>query len=231
MTSSTQPDAPAIDARHVLIIGAGPGLGAAIARRFAEDKYHVTLVARRLERLRDLASSLAGTGAVIDTVTGDASDPEGLRSTLTAVYATGGAPGVLIYNAALFGLDSVLTSDAAHLQQAYNVDVVGAVVAAQVAASVMRAERAGTIMFTGGGFADHPVAAMATISLGKAALRSAATMLGADLADDGVRVASLTIAGEIAEGTPFSPGRIAEAYFKIVQQDGAWQSEFRFDGS
>ena len=48
---------------------------------------------------------------------------------------------------------------------------------------------------------------------------------------DGVRVASLTIAGEIAEGTPFSPGRIAEAYFKIVQQDGAWQSEFRFDGS
>jgi short-subunit dehydrogenase len=230
MTRS-QPDVPALDPRHALIIGAGPGLGAAIARRFAQDRYHVTLVARSPEGLGKIATSLADTAAVIDTVPADASDPDALRATLASVYAASGAPGVLIYNAALPAPDSLLTMDVAHLRQAYDVDVVGAVVAAQVAAPVMRAARAGTIMFTGGGFADHPVPALATVSLGKAALRSAATMLGSDLAHDGVRVASITIVGPIAAGTPRSPERIAEAYWKIVQSEDGWQSEFRFDGS
>jgi short-subunit dehydrogenase len=230
MTRS-RPGAPALDLRHVLIIGAGPGLGAAIARRFAQDRYHVTLVARSAESLEKMATSLADTAAVIETIPADASDPDALRATLASVYEASGAPGVLIYNAALPGPDSLLTIEVAHLRQAYDVDVVGAVVAAQVAAPVMRAARAGTILFTGGGFADHPVASLATVSLDKAALRSAATMLGSDFAEDGVRVASITIAGPIAAGTPRSPERIAAAYWKIVQSKDAWQSEFRFDGS
>ena len=65
----------------------------------------------------------------------------------------------------------------------------------------------------------------------RAALRSAATMLGADLAGDGIRVASITIAGQIQPGTPFSPDQIAEKYWSVVQSDGTWQSEFRFDGT
>ena len=73
-------------------------------------------------------------------------------------------------------------------------------------------------------------AALATVSLGKAALRSAATMLGSDLAADGVRVATLTIAGQIVAGTPFDPERIAERYWEVVNTDGPWQSEFRFTG-
>jgi hypothetical protein len=72
--------------------------------------------------------------------------------------------------------------------------------------------------------------ALATVSLGKAALRSAATMLGADLAPDGIRVATLTIAGQIVAGTAFDPARIAERYWDLVQTDGPWQAEFRFTG-
>jgi short-subunit dehydrogenase len=105
------------------------------------------------------------------------------------------------------------------------------VVATQVAAPAMRAAGAGTILFTGGGFADHPVPALATLSLGKAALRSAATILGAELAEDGVRVATVTIAGAVARGTPFDPDRIAETFWSVVQSDGEWQSEFRFEGT
>ena len=86
----------------------------------------------------------------------------------------------------------------------------------QVAAPAMRAAGAGTILFTGGGWADHPGPAWGTVSLGKAALRPAATMLGAELAGDGVRVASITIAGQIQPGTPFSPDRIAEKYWSVV---------------
>jgi len=93
----------------------------------------------------------------------------------------------------------------------------------------MRAAGSGTILFTGGGFADYPVPALATVSLGKAALRSAATMLMADLEPDGIRVASLTIAGQILSGTSFDPERIAERYWEIVHSRD-WQAEFRFTG-
>ena len=120
----------------------------------------------------------------------DASDPEGLRAALTSLYAGTGAPEVLVYNASMLTPDSLLSSDIARLYQAYDVDVVGAIVATQVAAPAMRAAGGGTILFTGGGWADHPRPALATVSLGKAALRPAATMLGAGLAGDGIRVAS-----------------------------------------
>ena len=95
----------------------------------------------------------------------------------------------------------------------------------------MRAAGGGTILFTGGGWADHPGPAWGTVSPGKAALRPAATLLGADLVGDGIRVASITIAGQIRPGIPFSPDHIAEKYWSVVQSDGTWQSEFRFDGT
>jgi len=94
----------------------------------------------------------------------------------------------------------------------------------------MRAAGYGTILFTGGGFADHPIPTLATVSLGKAALRSAATMLKADLEPDGIRVASLTIAGQIVADTAFDPERIAARYWEIVNSKGPWQAEFRFTG-
>lgn len=230
MTSSARADVPAIDPRHLLIIGAGPGLGASIARRFAQGGYHVTLMARSAEGLGRLAKGLADTGAVVDTVTADAGDPEGLRATVDSLYAGTGAPGLLVYHASQAAPDSLLGSDVADLHHAYDVDVVSGVVATQIAAPAMRAAGGGTILFTGGGFADYPIPALATLSVGKAAMRSAATILGAEVADDGIRVASITVAGQIAPDTPFDPDRIAETYWTIVQSDDGWQSEFRFEG-
>jgi short-subunit dehydrogenase len=222
--------AGSIDGRHLLLIGAGPGLGGALARRFAEGGYRVTLVARSTDALGKLAGTLADTGAEIDTISVDAGDPEGLGARMSALYRGEGAPGLIVYNAVMGAPDQLLTSSVAHLQAAYAVDVIGAIVVAQVAAPAMRAAGQGTIIVTGGGFADHPIAALATVSLGKAALRSAATMLGADLEPDGIRVATLTIAGQIVAGTSFDPERIAERYWEIVHSDGPWQAEFRFTG-
>jgi len=56
-------------------------------------------------------------------------------------------------------------------------------------------------------------------------------MLGADLARDGIRVASIAIAGQIRPGTPFRPDQIAEKCWSVVQSEGTWHSEFRFDGT
>ena len=219
-----------VDGRHLLLVGAGPGLGLAVARRFAVGGYRVTLVARSTDGLRGLAGALAATGAPVSTIAADASDPEGLGARIRELYLGRGAPGVIVYNAVMGAPDRLLSSTAAHLQTAYAVDVISAIAVAQAAAPAMRAAGSGTILVTGGGFADHPIPALATVSLGKAALRSAATMLGADLEPDGIRVATLTIAGQIAAGTSFDPERIAERYWQVVHADGPWQAEFRFTG-
>jgi short-subunit dehydrogenase len=227
---STADSDSSIDNRHLLLVGAGPGLGMAVARRFAEGGYRVTLVARSTDGLRELADSLVDTGAQIETAAADASDPEGLAARIAELYNNHGAPGTIIYNAVMGAPDTLLDSTADHLHAAYAVDVIGAIVVTQVAAPAMRAARSGTIIVTGGGFADYPIPALATVSLGKAALRSAATMLGMDLEPDGIRVATLTIMGQIVGGTAFDPEIIAERYWDVVQSDGPWQSEFRFTG-
>jgi short-subunit dehydrogenase len=229
-TTDLEGSGSSVDRRHLLLVGAGPGLGMAVAHRFAVGGYRVTLVARSGDRLGDLAASLADTGVEIGTIEADASDPEGLGARMTELYRGAGAPGVIIYNAVMGAPDRLLSSSVAHLQAAYTVDVIGAIVVAQVAAPAMKAAGSGTIMVTGGGFADYPIAALATVSLGKAALRSAATMLWADLEPDGIRVATLTIAGQIVAGTAFDPERIAERYWDVVHTDGQWQAEFRFTG-
>jgi short-subunit dehydrogenase len=202
----------------------------AVARRFANGGYRVTLVARSTDGLGDLAASLADTGSQIDTIAADASDPEALRARMAELYDEHGAPGLIIYNAVMGAPDKLLELSVGHLQTAYAVDVISAIVLTQVAAPAMRAAGFGTILVTGGGFADHPIPALATVSLGKAALRSAATMLGADLEADGIRVATLTIAGQIVAGTAFDPENIAKRYWEVVQSDGTWLAEFRFTG-
>jgi short-subunit dehydrogenase len=220
-----------IDVRHLLLVGAGPGLGIAIARRFATEGYRITLIARSTDGLDHLVDSLADTDAEVETIVADASDPDGLGARITALYSSQHAPGVIVYNVVMGAPDQLLSSSVAHLQNAYAVDVIGAIVVTQRAAPAMKAAGSGTIIVTGGGFADHPISALATVSLGKAALRSAATMLGADLKADGIRVTTLTIAGQIVAGTPFDPERIAERYWEVAHtQDSAWEAEFRFTG-
>jgi short-subunit dehydrogenase len=232
MTDATTPEAQGsgIDNRHLLLVGAGPGLGEAVARRFAEGGYRLTLVARSTDSLHRLADDLADTGADIHTTEADASDPEDLGARLSVLYRGSGAPGLIVYNAVMGAPDHLLSASVAHLQTAYAVDVISAIVVTQVAAPAMRAAGFGTILVTGGGFADHPIPALATVSLGKAALRSAATMLGADLKDEGIRVATLTIDGQIAADTAFAPERIAERYWDVVHSDEPWQPEYRFTG-
>jgi NAD(P)-dependent dehydrogenase (short-subunit alcohol dehydrogenase family) len=123
--------AGSIDDRHLLVVGAGPGLGMAVARRFAEGGYRVTLVARSKDALDELADSLADTGAQIDRFSADASDPDGLGARISALYRGHRAPGLIVYNAVMGAPDQLLSSSVAHLQAAYAVDVIGAIVVAQ----------------------------------------------------------------------------------------------------
>ncbi len=107
-----------VDRSHLLLVGAGPGLGMAVARRFAVGGYRVTLVARSTGALGDLADSLSDTGAEIGTIEADASDPDGLGARMTELYRGEGAPGVIIYNAVMGAPDQLLSASVAHLQAA-----------------------------------------------------------------------------------------------------------------
>ena len=90
--------AGSVDPGHLLLVGAGPGLGLAIAHRFAVGGYRVTLVARTTDRLGELARNLDDTSAEINTVEADASSPEDLRARMVELYHEEGAPAVVIYN-------------------------------------------------------------------------------------------------------------------------------------
>lgn len=217
------------DPQHLLLIGAGPGVGAAIARRFGREGFRATLISRG-EGLDEVAAGLRDEGMNVSQLVADVEDVDAYSATLRALYDAPGAPAVVVYNASLLAPDGILTSTVEHLHAAYDVDVVGAVVAAQIAAPVLRAAGSGTILFTGGGFADHPVPALATLSMGKAALRAAATLVAAEVGGDGVHTASITIAGQVAQGTAFDPDNIAELFW-TAHADGpeAWLAEYRFE--
>jgi NAD(P)-dependent dehydrogenase (short-subunit alcohol dehydrogenase family) len=87
LTTRQSTRAPRSTNRHLLLVAAGPGLGLAVARRFAVGGYRLTLVARSTDGLGDLAAGLSDTGADIGTMAADASDPGGLGGRLGELSA------------------------------------------------------------------------------------------------------------------------------------------------
>jgi NAD(P)-dependent dehydrogenase (short-subunit alcohol dehydrogenase family) len=220
-----------VDHHHLLLIGAGPGVGAGVVRRFGREGFRSTLISRG-QTLEQLATDLRGGGVEIEAVAADIEDLDRYRATLERIFSAPGAPGVSVYNAALPDPGAILDATVERLRTAYDVDVIGAVIAAQVATPVLRAAGGGTLLVTSGGFADHPVPALATLSMGKAALRSAQTLIAAGVLGDGIHAATVTIAGSVKPGTDFDPDKIAELFWTAhTDPKDAWQTEYRFTGA
>jgi NAD(P)-dependent dehydrogenase (short-subunit alcohol dehydrogenase family) len=218
-----------VDPQHLLLIGAGPGVGAGVVRRFGREGFRSTLISRGDT---EVASELRSGGLEIEAIVADIEDLDGYRETLEQIFSAGGAPGVVVYNAALPDPGEILDTTIERLRTAHDVDVIGAVIAAQVAAPVLRAAGGGTLLVTSGGFADNPVPALASLSIGKAALRSAQTLVAAGVAEDGIHAAIVTIAGAVKPGTAFDPDNIAELFWTAhTDSKDAWQTEYRFTGA
>jgi NAD(P)-dependent dehydrogenase (short-subunit alcohol dehydrogenase family) len=218
-----------VDPQHLLLIGAGPGVGAGVVRRFGREGFRSTLISRGDT---EVASELCSDGLEIDAIAADIEDLDGYRKTLEQIFSAGGAPGVVVYNAALPDPGQILDTTVERLRTAHDVDVIGAVIAAQVAVPVLRAAGGGTLLVTSGGFADHPVPALATLSIGKAALRSAQTLIAAGVAEDGIHAATVTIVGAVKPGTAFDPDNIANLFWTAhTDSKDAWKTEYRFTGA
>lgn len=211
-----------------LVIGAGPGIGLAVARRFAREGFAVGLVAQRETQLEEFKAALAQAGAPrAYAQAADAADAPALRAALETMIAThGSAPQVLVYNASRGAAapPSALTPEA--LQEDFQVNVAAALACVQLALPPMIAAGQGTILLTGGGLAITPQASQASLSIGKAALRSLALCLAEELAPQGIHVATLTIAGFVQPHTPFNPDTIAEHFWEThAEPRGEWRGE------
>jgi short-subunit dehydrogenase len=215
----------------MFLVGMGPGVSAAVARRFAREGYAIGAVARNAEKLEQQLSELRASGFKAVGASADAGDIGSLRAALGQLQDELGEASVLVYNAAGVTYQPLAAVSAERFAADLAVSVVGAFIAAQHVLPAMRARGAGTVLLTGGGFAFEPMPMMASLSVGKAAIRNLAFSLHADLKDSGVHAATVTICGTVAPGTPFDAERIAEAYWQLhVQPAGAFDRELQFRG-
>ncbi|MFD0685687.1 SDR family NAD(P)-dependent oxidoreductase [Actinomadura fibrosa] len=205
-----------------VVIGAGPGIGQAVARRFAREGLPIALIARSEKTLENSVQAL--------TLQADSTDEEALRAALDRATAELGLPDVVVYNAAVIQADAPGELSARGHLDAWAVNVVGALTAAAHIAPAMARRGSGTILITGG--MPEPKPEYVSLSLGKAGVRTLVTLLDRTYGPSNVHVASVTVAGPVAPGTPFDPDDIAEHYWRLhAQPRGEWQHEVLHTGT
>jgi NAD(P)-dependent dehydrogenase (short-subunit alcohol dehydrogenase family) len=199
------------------IIGYGPGVSGAVAEAFAREGYPLALIARDPSKLDSAVQALRSKGMDARGFTADAGDAASLTAALAAAKADLGDAEVLHYNAALWRPGPVLETTPDSFDEDFRVAVTGALVAARALAPAMIAAGRGTLLFTGGGLALYPSPQAPSLSVGKAGIQALALMLAEELAPHGIRVGTVTIAGEVAPGTAFAPEKIAQAFLSLYR--------------
>jgi len=213
-----------------IVIGAGPGIGASVARRLAREALPIAVLARSAATVDGALASLTGSGADVFGVTADVTDEPALRAALDAAVDRIGTPEVLVYNAALIQWDAFGELSARQHLDAWAVNVVGAITAVAHVGPAMAVAGGGTIVLTGG--MPEPVPDVTSLSLGKAGVRALTELLARAYEPKGVHVATVTVTGAVAPGTAFDPDEIAEQYWRLhTQPAGAWEREVVYAGS
>lgn len=153
-----------------VVVGAGPGLGSAVARRFAAAGHPVGVLGRSTDPLDHLVAELTATGAKAVAAVADAADPDDLRAGLSRLSEHLSPVGALVYNAASYTDGALAGLLPERLQADYAVNVTGALTAVQHVLPSLRQQH-GTALLTGGGAALYPSGQYASPSLTKSGLR------------------------------------------------------------
>lgn len=218
-----------------LIVGAGSGLSAALARALAREGLRVALAARSIGDLEALCKE---TGARAYEC--EAASPAAVERLFERVSADIGAPDVAIYNASYRTRGPFADLDPAAVEKALAVTAFGGFLMAHAAARSMIARRHGAILFTGASASVKGYAQSAPFAMGKFALRGLAQSLARELSPMGIHVAHFVIDGGImsaARPTPperpdslLHPDAIAESYLHLLGQPRSawsWEIELR----
>ena len=219
--------------QSALIVGAGAGLSASLARALAKEGVRVALAARSVE---DLDALKRETGAV--TFACDASARTDVEKLFVELEAAGGAPEIVIYNASYRTRGPLVELDPAEVERSIAVSAFGAFLVAQQAVRRMLPKQRGAILFTGASASVKGYAQSAPFAMGKFALRGLAQSMARELAPQGIHVAHVVIDGGIksarrSESSPASlldPDAIAQSYLHLIHQPRStwsWEIELR----
>ena len=205
-----------MSAGFLIIVGAGPGISLATARRFGAEGYTVALLARRQEKLRSFQQELVATGVRTLIRAADCAHDAELGAALEELQAEAGVPAVLLYNAAHIKWKNLLDDTGAGLTADFQVNVAGALTAARAVVPGMRAANRGTLLFTGSLFATDPAPAFGSLSISKAGLRNLAYGLSRSLQGTRISVHYLAIQGRVTADDPQrNPQAIAEQCWQL----------------
>jgi NAD(P)-dependent dehydrogenase (short-subunit alcohol dehydrogenase family) len=214
----------------VVIVGAGPGIGMSVARRFAAAGMPVGLIARTAASTETVRTALAGADVAVAEATADAGQDDQLKTALDTITRQLGVPAALVYNAGLIRHDRPGELSRKQYVAAYAINVLGAMTAAVHLVPAMTAAGGGSILITGG--MPEPDPAVTSLSLGKAAVRALTTLLASEYGPAGIHVATVTVGGAVAPGSQFDPDLIAEEYWRLhAQRPEAWEHEVAFTGT
>jgi NAD(P)-dependent dehydrogenase (short-subunit alcohol dehydrogenase family) len=220
-------------AETAIIIGAGSGLSASLARLFAGEGMRVALAARNTAKL---AALLKETGAI--AIACDASVPAQVEAMFEKVQG----PDLVVYNAGYRTRGPLVGLDPKEVERTLMISAYGGFLVGQAAAKRMLPRAAGSIFFTGASASVKGYAESAPFAMGKFALRGLAQSMARELAPKGIHVAHFVIDGGIAQGPDdprakergadgmLQPDEIAKNYLNVYRQHRSawtWEVELR----
>jgi len=224
-------------AETVLIVGAGSGLSASLARLFAKEGLRVALAARNAGKLAALAKETAALTLACDAVV-----PAQVEAMFGAVEAQWGVPDLVVYNAGYRTRGPLVSLDPKEVERTIMISAYGGFLVGQAAAKRMLPRGSGAIFFTGASASVKGYAESAPFAMGKFALRGLAQSMARELAPKGIHVAHFVIDGGIAQGPGDArakergadgmllPEEIAKNYLHVYRQHRsawAWEVELR----
>jgi NAD(P)-dependent dehydrogenase (short-subunit alcohol dehydrogenase family) len=221
--------------KNALIVGAGEGLSASLARLFSREGIRVALAARSVEKLGALCSETSARAFACD-----ATRPDAVERLFGLVEREIGTPDVVVYNASGRSRGPFIDLVPAEVEQAIAVSAFGGFLVAQQAANRMLPNKHGAILFTGASASVKGYAQSAPFAMGKFALRGLAQSMARELSPQGIHVAHFVIDGGIRSkartetadrpDSMLDPDAIALSYWNVLQQPRSawtWEMELR----
>jgi short-subunit dehydrogenase len=196
-------------AKTIAIVGAGPGIGMAVARKFGGEGFNVALLARSEDKLAEYVKELKDAGIEAAAFKADVTDRPELEKALAAVKETFGSIDVLEYGPTpasdKLATAAVTTVESAQFQ--FEVGVLGAIAAVQSVLEDMRAKKEGALLFSTAGSATDPIPMTANFAIAASGLRSYTRTLNQELKGDGIFAGIVEIAGVVdkEDGSPAMP--------------------------
>jgi len=215
----------------IAIVGAGPGMGLAIARTFGTHGFDVALIARNRAKLDDLAGKLAADGITAAAFPADVLDRDSLTQALKDAATHFGGIDVLEYSPVGTAESTVMTAPSqttpSDVQHQMDFLLHGAIAATQAVLPAMREAGAGTLLYTTGAGSIDPVTMLGNVNAAQAALRNWVLNLHKELTGTGIQAAHIAI--DVSVDTPAFPGaptapakQIARVYWDLhTQRDDA----------